>query len=278
MFKILIILLIYFFFRNIRKILKKREGYYKWKKYESMTIRIFNLGSSHSEESFKRSKSLNLANSGQTIYYDYLLLDKYLKKIENKGICFLTVSYFSFGTRKLDKKHQLERYLYILKFKNFIGKDKLYYIIYNYIPLIKKYFRLPSVVGVSVEERIKTHHKILTNLKYLENRKENIKYLEQIIERCQEKNIRVILLTTPFMKEYNDYFSNEDLENNFYSIIRNIVNKYNVEYIDFSHEYDIFSERDDFCPGDYDHLSEKGSAKFVKELEKRTGIKLGAQY
>lgn len=103
-------------------------------------------------------------------------------------------------------------------------------------------------------------------LKDKKNREFNLEYICKIIEKCQEKDIEVILLTTPFMREYNEYFPEKDLKENFYSIINFLKDKYSLNYIDLSHRYDIFGERDDFRPEDYDHLSKKGAKKLIKYL------------
>lgn len=75
-----------------------------------------------------------------------------------------------------------------------------------------------------------------------------------------------LIITIPFEKYYNDYFSEELLNEKFYKYINLIKEKYNLEYYDFSHSYDIF-EKDEYF-NDYDHLNKKGSKKFMKEIEK----------
>ena len=91
-------------------------------------------------------------------------------------------------------------------------------------------------------------------------------YLEQIIKKLKEKNIRIILITTPFRKYYNNFFTDELLNEKFYKYINQIKNKYNLEYYDFSHSYEVFENEEYF--NDYDHLSEIGSEIFMKEIEK----------
>ena len=101
--------------------------------------------------------------------------------------------------------------------------------------------------------------------------------IEKIIEKCKEKSIKVILITTPFKKEYNNFFKEDLLKNNFYDNIEKIRRKYNLLYFDLSHDYKNFDEERDFR--DYDHLNEEGSKKFMeildeKLLENKIDIKL----
>ena len=65
-------------------------------------IKVFNLGSSHGKYSFNYQikNGVNLAEESQTFYYDLKMLSNFVEKIEDKSICFLPISYFSFANRK----------------------------------------------------------------------------------------------------------------------------------------------------------------------------------
>lgn len=88
-----------------------------------------------------------------------------------------------------------------------------------------------------------------------------------IRKKCNEKSIKVILITTPFTEYYNSYFEKELLEKNFYEIIEKIKNKYNLLYFDFSHDYKNFNKKEYF--ENYDHLSKEGSEIFKEILLKK---------
>lgn len=258
------LIIIYIYSRKLRN--NKRKPISRKKKIEN-----FNLGSSHSKHAFKAVKNekfLNLANESQTLYYDFLLLQEYLKFIENGKICFLSLSYFSFASKEVWLESDLEKYFYILDKRNFKGKYRLYYYIYNYFPFLRKKFKLKKGNAKSEEERIKGHIKRLKNKEYLNL---NLELLDKIIMECKNRNIDVILLTTPFKEKYNKNFLENDLEENFYKHIKVITQKYKIKYIDFSRDKSFGEE--DFLVSDYDHLSEKGSKKFVEKLEKILGIK-----
>lgn len=281
------ILLFYLLVRNIYLILKRKIRIKKKYKYNIKNIVSINIGSSHSDLAFRSLKSkknhLNLAHTSQTLYYDELLLQNFKKDIiKNKDlICFLTLSYFSLYSPKLWKKEDIKNYYDSLKISYFKKENKIFVFLYRYFPIIYKNFTKlkKSIIKENkknnIESRIKKHIKILKEQKYL---KFNIQTLEKIILFCNENDIRLILLTTPFKKEYNKYFSEELLTNNFYNEIKKIKNKYKIQYFDFSKDYKNFSEDSYFEDYDYDHLSLKGSEKFIKVLNERLnkkGVKYG---
>lgn len=229
-------------------------------------IKIFNLGSSHGYFSFNYDNlenAVNFSYPSQTLYYDYKIIKNYYDSLEENGICFVVLSYFSFTNKKFFVKEDI--YSKTLKIKYLDKEDKIDGIIFQYFPIlnfIRKFF-----VKVKKRKLKEGNARIEKHVEMLEKQDEKfgIMILEKIIKELKEKNIRVILITTPFQREYNDSFSQELLENNFYSIVSMIKNKYNLTYYDFSHRYDLFGKNDLFS--DFDHLNEKGSKIFMKEIE-----------
>ena len=237
-------------------------------------IKLFNVGSSHGLCSFYyenikkyKNSSYNFGWHSQTFYYDYLVLKNYFNKISNNGICFIPISYFSFSDKKRWEKAD---YMYekTLKFYLLHEERKRAFLL-QYLPLyvsLKK--KIKNNFGEFKKERrhktgverIKKHVEILEN----QNEKNTLKQLEKIIELLLIKDIKIILITTPFKKEYNDFFSKKLLDEKFYNNINKIKNKYNLKYLDFSHEYEVFDKEEYFI--DYDHLSSEGSKIFMKEL------------
>lgn len=255
--------LIILFIWNIIIILNKKRKVVKKEK-----IFNFNLGSSHSLVSFnyKNKSNYNLAENSQTFYYDYLILEKYFDKLIDKSYCFLTISYFSFASKKYWLKEDITKYYKLLDMSKFDKEQKIECILYKYFPLIwsirKKFIKVSNEIDPMI--RIKGHKKKLQENRNLDF---NIELIEKIIEKCKEKSIKVILITTPFKKEYNNFFEKDLLKNNFYDNIEKIRSKYNLLYFDFSHDYKNFDEKRDFR--DYDHLNEEGSKKFMEILDKK---------
>ena len=282
--KIMSSLFIILCFWNILIVLNKK----KYRKiYVPNKIKIFNLGSSHGLCSFNyteikekyKIEGYNFGWHSQTFYYDYIVLKNYFKKISEGGLCFIPISYFSFYDKKCWNKNEM-RYKKTLKFYNLEGNDKIEAILYQYFPIyisirkkIKKYILKNNKYYILKEgaERIKKHVEILES----QNEQNNIKILEKIIKLLKTKNIEIILITTPFHKEYNKFFSKELLNNKFYKVIYKVKNQYNLKYLDFSHNYDTFNKEEYF--NDFDHLSKEGSKIFMKELMKelkKEGINL----
>lgn len=272
--EIFIIILIIFIIKNILLIERKKKKKAKEKIIFKKT-KIINIGSSHSRDAFCSYKNkLDLSYTSQTLYYDYILIKKFIDEIDARTICFLTISYFDFSPKKLWLKYLEKEYYLKLDVSDFNGMEKIRYLVYFYFPIIEwiknKLKIKEKIESISIEKRIKGHRKKLEENR---NKDFNIYYLIKIIEECKKRGIKLFLLTTPFKKEYNNYFPKELLNKNFYGIIHEITKKYEIEYLDFSHEYNVFIE-EDFSKVDYDHLSEKGSRKFIEELEKRLGINL----
>ena len=271
--KILLILFIVLFIWNIIIIIVHKK---KYKKYLPKKIKVFNLGSSHAYFAYNyedKEKNINLGEISQTLYYDKVIFDYIYDRIEENATCFLILSYFSFSGKERWLKDDLVKYYRFLSLKNFKGKERAEFFVYKYLPIIwsvrkkirKKYFKNKEI---SYEQRIEGHVKKLENI---DNREYNLKILINILEKCKIKNIKVIFLTTPFTKYYNSFFSEELLNKNFYKIIQKLCQEYNIEYFNFSHEYEIFDEKEYF--DDYDHLSKEGSKVFMKELIKKLKIR-----
>ena len=259
---IIIIILIYNFIMIVFKI---KESKLK----VPLKIEIFNLGSSHGEFAFnydllKCISGSNLARSSQTLYYDLKVLNNYFSQIEEGAICFIPLSYFSFSDRKYWLKEDKIRYYRTLNWNLIDVKDKNEAILYKYFPLyisILKRLKKKKKVKEGIE-RIKGHVKLLK----CNNKEVSLNWLETIIKKLRKKNIKIILITTPFKEEYNDFFSKELLEKEFYNNINKIKEKYNLEYYDYSHRYDIFDKEEYF--NDSDHLSKDGSRMFMIEISK----------
>lgn len=231
-------------------------------------IKFFNLGSSHSYVSFNYENNktyANLAEHSQTLYYDNLIFNHVYNNIEKGATCFLTLSYFSFAGKERWLKNDVIKYYRVLKLSDFKGIEKIECFICKYLPIIwslrKKFLKKEN--KILVNKRIEGH---VRKLKDNKNKTYNLEIIENILTKCKEKQIKVIFITTPFTKYYNSFFTDELLEKNFYNIIYDICKKYNIKYIDFSHDYENFDEKE--CFSDFDHLNEKGSIVFMRELKK----------
>lgn len=88
--------------------------------------------------------------------------------------------------------------------------------------------------------------------------------LYSIIDICREENATPIMITTPFLKEYNDTVAENDpaFYEDFYGIINEVSARTGTPYYDYS--------RDERFSGDYSlfsdttHLNREGGLKFTK--------------
>lgn len=234
------------------------------------TIKSFNLGSSHSLCAFENNlkDNINLAENSQTFYYDYKILNHYFKRIEENTTCFITISYFSFNSKEYWLETDLIKYYKLLKISDFKGKIKFQCIIYKYFPILwsilKKFIK---------EKEYDKNKRILGHIKKLEDGK-NVEYnmhlLENIILKCKEKNMNVILLTTPFTRKYNSFFSEKLLKEKFYININKVIKKHNILYLDLSHDYENFDKEEYFR--DEDHLSLEGSKRFIEVIKEYKNV------
>lgn len=262
--KIIIIIL---FLYNLGMIITKTK---KYKLRIPNEIKIFNLGSSHGYFAFNYENvknGANLAQISQTFYYDYALLETFFNRIEDEAICFIPISYFSFSNKiKTWRKDDMINYYKILPLKKFKGREKLICFIFRYLPIIWSFKK--KIGKAKGKKVIEPKQRILKQVSMLRAKRTSIsiKYFYKIIKKLKEKNIRIILITTPFQKEYNKYFSEKLLNDKFYKEIESIKYTENLEYYDLSKMYKIFDKGEYF--DDNDHLSEKGSKIFMKEINK----------
>ena len=252
-------------------------------------IEVANIGSSHGVHSFNYEKyddmsCFNFALLGQTLSYDWRILQNYGDNMKAGSVLFIPISYFSLYCR--DE----------ILLNNFESKNETYYkilspsLVKNYSPMkgfLLKYCQAISYSpDVAIITAIKSKHVNAQNDEmkdtkdfklsaenayrnhYLENlndgklvvNKEEMDALVHIIEYCKENGIRPILITTPFRQEYNEKWD-EDFYEMFYSDIEQIVSETDVEYYDYSHDVRFTSNESFFV--DADHLNDDGAKSFT---------------
>ena len=258
-------------------------------------IHIWSLGSSHGlygiSPRYLSRPSFNSAHVSQSLRYDKFIFDKYIDRADSLEWLILPISYFSLVS-------ELENGIESWRIKNYcIYYDCPYY------PMQPKYhFEISSnplsyldqtrrvcnywrtgedfvnsdAWGFSLdyskekrknnwyndgERRVKLHTKVLSNnLSIIQNNKDII---ESIIRICADKNVSVLLLTTPVCSTYYNCVDSAQ-----YTLMvqtcENFQEKYaNVHYINMFQDA-RFTEDDFF---DSDHLEIEGAAKLTKILD-----------
>jgi len=258
-------------------------------------IQICNFGSSHGQGDFNytdlRDKytCFNFALAAQTYLYDYKILQNYKSKIQKGVLVFIPVSYFSFlgvpETQKPDFASKNSRYYKFLPAEFIEQYDLISDIFINYFPALlpdnirmfverlykpDESFFESGTDGRNAEARYKEH---LVYGKFDENGKriynyEAVEALYRMIEELKGLKARIILITTPFIRGYNDAVKNNDPDflREFHGIIKEIVKKTGVEYLDYSQDERYTDDYSIFV--DADHLNKRGARIFTDNLIK----------
>ena len=91
---------------------------------------------------------------------------------------------------------------------------------------------------------------------------QNVQYLNDIINICKEKKIKVFLITFPFWKSYRENLNPEKFEKMVSTCETLDSTNENVYYFNYSNYDTVFNTADYF--NDADHLSVKGAIEFSK--------------
>lgn len=195
---------------------------YKKKNFENSLskIQVINLGSSHGDMAFDPDyynyEGFNLANSSQSLYYDYQILNKYINKVPRLKVLIIPVSYFSLGYKLIDSPEYWRGFFYeniysIPMENNSKSKDlKRFSLIARYgygetLSYITNGFNLNLTKSLKPKgghnektenflkkindhtggRRVTFHDKCFIT----DNVKENSLYLENIIRKCKEKKL-----------------------------------------------------------------------------------------
>lgn len=254
-------------------------------------IEVLILGSSHSQNGinpeFLNKKSCNLAFGSQAISMDYFLLDKYIDKMPKLKIVLMEVSPFRFyGDHDITK---FNGYIYSniykinykqssLSLKNYslVLSNYKYFtsIFYDYLnPYSYKYFvNAQGFVTNDFNDRFDKlkYDSIKINQSFsmehsFENKelfRMNDLFMKKLIRKCNAKKVKVILLSTPVYKTYQNKIPvNAIME------VDSLLHKYQIE---FGVKSIDFSENKDFNIYDYkndNHLNSNGAKKLTKKID-----------
>jgi len=263
-------------------------------------IQICNFGSSHGLYGFdyndiEDKRCFNFAMSSQVLSYDLRIMEYYAEHLEEGATVFIPISYFSFfgipeeqGEQFSSKNRRYYQFLPKEKIKQFNIKE---YFLERFFPsltvnerLFKDLFSQKEIVdrrdvrvdSDSVSEDVKRSYQRHIVEDKLDDKGQRIYNYEEImalykmIELCKEYNVEPILVTTPYLSEYqNEVESNDPLFfEDFNGIIEKVIKDTGVRYCDYSRDerfvrnYPLFS--------DGDHLNREGACLFTKLLIEET--------
>lgn len=250
-------------------------------------IKILSFGSSHGyygiQPKFFSKAAFNMAFVSQSLKYDKFLYEKYATNCDSLECIILPISYFSLRSNleKSQESWRIKGYCVYMGC-NYHGinpiynleimtKSKLLHIKDALLQQLN--YRTCDTLGfcLNYKKEYRAQDWQSTGLtactRHSKGKKENIEtnlqYLEWIIQDCQKRNIKVILLTTPTFHTYYDVLNQEQVTER-EEICNNLVKKYsNVTFLDWL-KHEQFNEDDFF---DADHLNEYGAEKLTRMLD-----------
>lgn len=254
------------------------KKYYFEQQIESVETLV--LGSSQTfngiNPSCFTSKTFNLANVSQTLYYDKRLTLQYLPKLKKLKTVFISIGYYSFFYQMCDITESWREGFYDAHF-NIAGKsaaNSSLLFINTYQPkhcvqLLFNNFKDESAIAIYTNGyQPKYQQKIINDLVGLErvtvhdaenfvNRKADIESdLENFVQILSSKRIKIIFLTMPVFSSYSKYCSKNIIEQNT-SFVNLLCKKYNCKYLNYFTDERFVKE--DF--EDNDHLKNNGANK-----------------
>ena len=265
-------------------------------------IEVCNFGSSHGYYGFiytdydNSVTTFNFATESQSLSYDYKLLDYYKTHLTKGAVVFIPISYFSFYGQPENQEESFlsrnKRYYTILPnsyimdydvktdfFQNYlllVDYEMTAYYAFKSKPATEKSDDYPAVeqtaddidLTADVGAAYLRHHgtNVLVDNGELVKNQDKVDALYDMIALCKEIGARPVLVTTPFLREYNDeYLENDpDFLTKHREFIKEICEETGAEYYDYSFDERFVDDHSLFMNGD--HLNYNGAVKFTDIL------------
>lgn len=257
-------------------------------KTNNKSIKTLLVGSSHVfygiTPSLLSEKALNYGNVSQTIDVDYQIINQHIDSLESLETIVIRLSYTTLFEQletgdeswrikdyeiytdiNLDSKLTYHSEVLSVKLKNNLKRINDFYFLNEHPEFVSnqgwgKHTAREHVQNIDEAGRlIAEKHTIVADEVY----EENYKTLEKIMDLCQKKDIKVILITMPAFESYVQNLDANQLEKTI-SAGRTMENEFhNCFYFNFLNDKRF--TRDDFL--DADHLNSRGAEKFTILLD-----------
>ncbi len=273
------------------RILRSVPNNYRYKDMQmhhyAHRVKILNLGASHAYygicPSLFHKSAFNLAFVSQSLNYDFFLFKKYIGICDSIEYLILPISYLTY---RWDLDNSIERwrakgyYIYMgcdshecdISYNlEITSKEKLFSIVDVIFDSIS-YINCDSFGwGTSYRKNMRnenwqssgyvacTRH-TNNSQDYVED---NVQYLQDIINDCVIRKIKVIILTTPTHKSYYEFLESSQLTE-----MEEICKRFDYEYENVI--YLNWLKHGDFTDEDFydsDHLNEYGAEKLTRMLD-----------
>ena len=257
-----------------------------WMELHAEEIETLIIGNSHTEvgiiPALMGNNVFNLSIAGQDYLYTHFLFFKWANRLNNLKTLILPVSYFSFYE---DIKGDDSKIMQELSYRIYMDSPyRKYNIAYNLEslyckPLLSKLEKYANGKTVNWSSEgwvpwLKADKSPVWNANHVNkslariyfahsdrNVPDNYELMANMIDYCNHHRIRVILVSTPQTKEYNDCLSKRQIRSTQF-LVQKLQQRYCFRYFDYRE--DVRFVDDDFY--DQSHLSEIGALKFTKLL------------
>ena len=251
-------------------------------------IDIGNLGNSHGQSAFIYSdhpelSALNMANGSQDLAQDERVFENYVDRFKKGSRLYIPVTYpslFSDSTTRSDFLSLNRRYYYFLPPRLILDFSWREWISVKlpglFVPswrathwkkdeFVEAGEQTADMIDVKDDAQNAVERHILEFEKdgtYVLNQTA-ISNLELIVSVCKAHSVTPILITTPFLREYNDLVPAEFLTVQ-QSFLKDFAARQKIEYLDFSRDARFQDRHDLFLNSD--HLNDTGGLYFTNLL------------
>lgn len=251
------------------------------------------LGASQAREAFKyppeESSFFNFAISAQTPQYDAALLRQYQDRIRPGALVVLTLCYISPYWVDEDAVFQGKqaRYYQILHPWNIVDVDWAAYFQRRIFPILslepdalaEAFFQDPErtalydeetghnqlpVPDPAAEPAAQAMHWSMIEPLYPEVNPVMWDAYHEMLDRCREQGWNAVLLTPPYLSDYNAGFPDGFYEM-FTSRVNELAAEYGIPFLDYSHD-PAYAKRYDLFRDGTGHLNLEGAAKFNEQF------------
>lgn len=268
-----------------RKLPNAYKYKYEWMQQNANDVETLVLGNSHTyygiQPKYLKGNAFNLANPSQLLEHDFFLLKYWSDKYVKLKTVILPISYFTLFANDIESyrcryyRIYMDCDLYpsysfsynfeiadpktaLFKFSKFIFgiNEEVDWFCDKYG---NEAFNFTSNRMVNWNKNDKRFAASAKTWKYTQK---NYRILEDIIKFCKDRDINLVLITTPCWHTYCSYLKERQLKK-MYSMIHELQRKYKFLYFDYLQDKRFTAN--DFFNGS--HLSELGEIKFTKILD-----------
>lgn len=259
---------------------------YDWMEHHAEEVETLVLGNSFTAHGVKPASlpgiSYNLAIEGRTYAYDHFLFFHWIGKCANLKLVILPVSYDGFYRTSVGGIGEKMQELYDRIYMD--SPFHVYDMSYNieslyYKPLQKKirdYLCGESInwdddgwVALPLSRKTPNWNADYINrasarkstYRTYGNAADNFQYVSEIAHYCLNHSIQMVLVSTPYTKEYNQYLDERQISYTRH-LVDKLQNQFGAKYYDYRE--DVRFHDDDFF--DQSHMSEVGAEKLTKIL------------